>query len=389
MSVDVTVVGAGVVGAACALACARNGLSVVVLDQGGLVAGTTGSGEGNLLVSDKPPGPELDLALLSNRLWRGLAAELSPIHGDIELEHKGGLVVAATQASLNAVRALAERQAAAGVEAVVVPAATLPDYEPQLATDLAGGIFYPQDMQLQPARAAAVMLAAARAHRAQVALREPVVGIVRTPAGAVGGVRTPTREIAAGAVVVAAGAWAGQLCDRLGVPVPVEPRRGFILVTEPVEPIVRHKVYTADYVDTVSSDEAVLQTSTVVEGTPSGPILIGATREFAGHDTGIRLDALAALATGAARLFPALADVRVIRAYRGFRPFAADHLPLIGLDPRLPGLVHAHGHEGAGIGLAPATGELVAQVIMGTRPTLDLTPFDPARFTSEVIEHAG
>ncbi len=387
-SLDVAVVGAGVVGAACALACARRGLSVVVLDKGGLVAGTTGSGEGNLLVSDKLPGPELDLALLSNRLWRELAAELSPTHGDIELERKGGLVVAATQAALDAVRALVGRQAVAGVQAVDVAAAALPDYEPHLAQDLAGGVFYPQDMQLQPARATAAMLAAARAHGAHVALREPVVGIDRTARGAVAAVRTPERRLAVGIAVVAAGAWAGQLCDLFGIPVPVAPRRGFILVTEPVEPIVRHKVYSADYVNTVASDDVGLQTSTVVEGTPSGTILIGATREIAGHDRQLRLDALAALATGAVRLFPRLADVQVIRAYRGFRPFSADHLPLIGPDPRVSGLIHAHGHEGAGIGLAPATGELVAQTITGEPPGVDLAPFDPARFTAEVIEHA-
>jgi D-hydroxyproline dehydrogenase subunit beta len=102
--VDVVVVGAGMVGAACAYFCARAGLSVTVVERGSVAAGTTGAGEGNILVSDKEPGPELDLALLSVRLWRDLAAEHGPA---VEYERKGGLVVATTDAELAALRGLA------------------------------------------------------------------------------------------------------------------------------------------------------------------------------------------------------------------------------------------------------------------------------------------
>ena len=92
---DVIVVGAGVVGAACAYYAARAGLRVTVLDRGPVAGGTTGAGEGNLLVSDKEPGPELELALLSTQLWQELAELLPP---RIEYEPKGGLVVARDEA---------------------------------------------------------------------------------------------------------------------------------------------------------------------------------------------------------------------------------------------------------------------------------------------------
>ncbi len=127
---DVVVVGAGVVGAACALYAARAGLSVTVVDRGPVAGGTTGAGEGNLLVSDKEPGPELGLALLSLRLWSELAAELGEF---VEYEAKGGLVVARTPQALTELRTLAAEQRAAGVEAVGVPADRLPDLEPRLA----------------------------------------------------------------------------------------------------------------------------------------------------------------------------------------------------------------------------------------------------------------
>ncbi|MFE5510482.1 NAD(P)/FAD-dependent oxidoreductase [Streptomyces sp. NPDC056529] len=377
-SPDAVIIGAGVVGAACAYFAGRAGLSVAVVDRGPVAGGTTGAGEGNLLVSDKEPGPELDLALLSARLWRDLSALLPP---DIEYEAKGGLVVAPDPTALKALRAFAEGQRAAGVEATEVPGDGLRALEPHLADGLAGGFHYPQDSQVQPARAAARLLAASGA---AVHLGEEVTGILRTPSGAVRGVRTARRELAAPAVVNAAGTWGGAVAALAGTELPVRPRRGFVLVTEPLPRVVRHKVYAADYIADVASGSAALQSSAVVEGTPAGPVLIGATRERVGFDRSLSTEALRRLAVQAAALFPVLADVRVLRAYHGFRPYLPDHLPAIGPDPRVPGLLHACGHEGAGIGLAPATGLLIAAALTGGAGEgtqgVDPAPFRPERF---------
>jgi glycine/D-amino acid oxidase-like deaminating enzyme len=196
-------------------------------------------------------------------------------------------------------------------------------------------------------------------------------------------VRTDRGDLHAPAVVNAAGTWGGEIAALAGVHLPVLPRRGFVLVTEPLPRRVRHKVYAADYVADVASDSAALQTSPVVEGTAAGPVLIGASRERVGFDRTFSLPAVRALAAGATRLFPFLADVRATRAYLGFRPYMPDHLPAVGPDPRVPGLYHACGHEGAGIGLSTGTGHLVAQVLTGKKPDLDLTPFSPDRFAEE------
>jgi glycine/D-amino acid oxidase-like deaminating enzyme len=364
VSADLVVIGAGMVGAACAYYATRAGLDVTVVDRGPVAGGTTGAGEGNLLISDKPPGPELDLMLVSVARWAELDADV----GGFEFTLKGGLVVAASGLS-----GLVEAHCAAGVQASLVDAH---EYEPALAPGLHGA-FYPQDAQVQPALAAARMLHAAgiTVHAADV------TGVVRER-GRVAGVQTSDGVVRGDHVVNAAGVWAGELSSAFGAPVPVTPRRGFILVTEPVRPIVRHKVYAADYAASVASSDSELQSSAVVEGTPSGTILIGASRERVGFDAGISLSVLRRLAVQAVALFPALAGVHVLRAYRGFRPYSADHLPIIGEDPRLPGLYHACGHEGAGIGLAPATGQLITAAITGVAPPLDPTPYAPVRFAA-------
>ncbi len=374
---DVVVVGAGVVGACCAYFAVRAGLSVTVLERGAVGAGTTSRGEGNVLVSDKAPGPELDLALRSRQLWCAIGAEVG--EDRLELERKGGLVVATSDPAGTSLAAFAGEQRAAGVQADALPAAALHDHEPHLAHDLAGGVLYPQDMQVQPVAAAAVLLQAARSAGAVV---RPGVAVQRLTGSAHGvtGVVTDHGTIATRAVVNAAGTWGGALAERFGAPVPVRPRRGFILVTEPLPRVVRHKVYSADYVDKVASSDTGLETSTVVEGTRGGTLLIGASRERVGYDETFSVEVVARLAALATGIFPFLGGVRVMRAYHGFRPYCPDHLPVIGADPRVPGLFHACGHEGAGVGLAPATGQLVADLLTGAEPGTDPTPFSPARF---------
>lgn len=365
------------VGAACALYAARAGLDVILVDRGPVAGGTTGAGEGNLLVSDKEPGPELDLALLSGRLWGELAAEFGAA---VEYEAKGGVVVASSPDGLAALERFADGQRAAGVVAEPVAGDALYALEPHLAPGLPGGVHYPQDCQVMPALAAAHL---ARGSGARLFTGRTVTDVLRTPAGVVRGVRTSMGDIHAPAVVNAAGTWGGEIAALAGVPLPVLPRRGFVLVTEPLPRKVRHKVYAADYVADVASDSAALQTSPVVEGTAAGPILIGASRERVGFDRTFSLPVVRALAADATRLFPFLTDVRAMRAYLGFRPYMPDHLPAVGPDPRVPGLHHACGHEGAGIGLATGTGHLIAQALTEKTPDLDLTPFRPDRFGEE------
>jgi D-hydroxyproline dehydrogenase subunit beta len=374
---DVVVIGAGMVGAACALALASAGLDVCVIDRAGPAAGTTASGEGNLLVSDKLPGPEAGLALRSIGLWQELAERAGR---RFEFERKGGLVVAHDDAQAAALSRLAAAQRHDGVQAGLLDGAGLHAVEPHLAAGLPGGVYYPQDCQLQPMLAVSWLLAEAARAGARLAWGADVLA-GETANGRITAVRTARGTVAAGAVVNAAGPWSGLVAGRLGGWLPVRPRRGHILVTEPLPPLIRHKVYESDYVATVISDSDQPQCSAVVEGTRAGTILIGSSREFAGFDHRPSLSILGRIAARAAALFPVLAGVRVLRSYVGFRPASPDHLPLIGPDATVGGLYHASGHEGAGIGLAPGTAELLTALVTGGQPPVDPVPFAPARLS--------
>jgi glycine/D-amino acid oxidase-like deaminating enzyme len=376
---DVAVVGAGAVGAACAYFAAAAGHRVTVVDRGAIASGTSSACEGNILVSDKEAGPELDLALYSQRVWLKDLAE----YGEMwEFEAKGALVVAATERGFAARSELIARHRARGITVEDVDATELRDLEPHLNPAVTAGAYYPQDAQVQPMLLVAHLLRLARERGARVLTGTEATAFLRGRDRLVG-VRTSSGDLPAAAVVNAAGTWAGEVARLAGVSVPVLPRRGFVLVTEPLPVTVRHKVYAAEYVGDVASSDAALQSSPVVEGTPAGTILIGATRERVGFDRAFSLQAAARLARGALALFPALASVQVMRSYLGFRPYCPDHLPIIGPDPRAPGRWHACGHEGAGIGLSVGTGSLLAQALSGAASALDLAPFAPDRFAED------
>ena len=372
---DAIVIGAGVVGAACALTLTEAGLEVLVLDRSTIASGTSGAGEGNILVSDKAPGAELTLARRSRELWFEISERLG---GAFELEAKGGLVISRTSSGIDQLRHLADEQRSHSVEAVEVGASELRDIEPYLAPEIAFGIHYPEDAQCQPMLATAHMLRMVRLAGGRVHEREEVLAISRV--GNELSVRTSVGSHTAPFLVNAAGTWAGEIAKLAGSALPIAPRRGFILVTAPAPQLVMHKVYDADYVANVASDGADLQSSAVVESTKSGTILIGASRERVGFDSHLEVAILRRLAKQAIALFPSLAKIDLLRAYHGFRPYAPDHLPVIGEDPLCPGLFHAAGHEGAGIGLAPATAELIRDAILNTPSFMDPTPFSPRRF---------
>ena len=116
---DAIVIGAGVVGACSALSLANAGLKVLVIDRGAVASGTTGAGEGNILVSDKEPSPELTLALRSRDAWFELNTDIG---GGFELEAKGGVVISRSQNGIANLKKLSAQQASCGIEVVELDA---------------------------------------------------------------------------------------------------------------------------------------------------------------------------------------------------------------------------------------------------------------------------
>jgi glycine/D-amino acid oxidase-like deaminating enzyme len=383
MKGTVIIIGAGIIGAACARTLSRHGMDVTILDRGASAGATSSAGEGNLLVSDKGPGAELELAQYSLRLWRDLGpaleAEIGRGFPSIEFERKGGVVAALGSQQSEALGHFADGQRLAGVDAQLLSVDEALRLEPELSPEVTSAVYYPDDAQVQPTIAAEAFLASARAAGTRVLVNTLVTGPLLDSEGKLVGVVTTSGSIHARHVVVAAGPWAGDVAEKLGGNLSVGPRKGFLLVTSRMPHRIFHKVYDADYVGAVGSDDHDLQTSTVIESTASGTVLIGSSRQHVGFDGNLDTEALRRIAIKAVRLMPFLREMTLMRTYCGFRPFVKDHVPVIGPDPGVPGLWYAAGHEGAGIGLAPATAEMLASLMLGQEPAISAAPFAPDR----------
>ena len=332
---DAIVVGAGICGAAVAHFLAARGRSVLVLDRAGISGGTTGLGEGNVLVCDKPPGTERELAVTGRELWERLGESFPTAR----VTRKGALLL----------------DAPGGVD--------LGGLEPALAPGVRGW-HEPADLQVDAAAMTHALL-----EEIDVRTAAEVVAVGAGEVRLAGGERLSARD-----VVVATGPWAGTLTG-----LPVAPRKGQLVALAAPPGLIRHKLIEAAYMDAVGDRGDALQVATVIEQTLDGDeVLVGSSRARVGFDATIDPAVTAAMLERARRFVPALAGLAVTRVWCGFRPWLPDGLPAVGA--LAPGRWVTTGHEGSGICLGPVTGLLLAQLICGEAPACDPAPLDPLRF---------
>jgi D-hydroxyproline dehydrogenase subunit beta len=372
----VAVVGAGIVGCACAWELARRGLRVCLIDRGEVSGGTTGLGEGNVLCSDKEPGAELALA----RAGLALYDEMEELLGEeAGIRRKGALVVHADEEGWAAEPERLEGVRAAGVECSLMTPAEVREAEPELRGELLGASWFPHDLQCVPRAIARALAREAERVGAAVETGRRVDAIV-VRAGRVEGLETAEGRVAGAAVVLAAGAWSAPLARSAGLELPVEPRKGQLLRLEHRPEFLRCKVIDGGYMAAVASTGAGLHVSTVVETTLDGHVLVGSSRERRGFDLSVDPHVSDALLRAAAGLVPGVGDLRVESAWAGLRPWLPGGLPAIGPSAAADGLWIATGHEGAGVAHGPITGRLIAQAMCGEPTDLGLDTFRPDRF---------
>ncbi len=377
-SADVVVIGGGIVGAACAYYLCGSGLDVHLVERHFPASGTSRACDGLILAWDKS-GPMLTLAQTSASLWAELSETLDL---DFEYARTGTIMLAESEEGLAAAREKVKAMRAAGIRGDVLDGPGLRSLEPKLALDLAGGAFFPDDAQIDPRRATAALLSAAQKQGLTLHSRAEVTAIYRAGngEGKITSVMTQAGEIATETVVCAAGAWSNQVARLVGIETPIRPRKGHIVVAAKAPSLIQHPLLEGGYAATVHSTSEDLEIAFVAEKTASGTLLLGSSRQFVGFDRVVSLSVMQAIAARAARFLSSLAGVKVIRSYSGLRPWSPDHLPLIGPVEAVPGFYLASGHEGAGIGLAPVTGRLIANWIVSANPPPVASEVQPGRF---------
>jgi glycine oxidase len=364
--VDLLVVGGGVIGLAIAREAALAGLSVRLVERGEPGGGASGASAGMLAAQLEAhhPGPLSRLCLTGRDLYPEFLEALRDETGvDVDVRTEGALVVARGGAAADDLERQYAAQLAAGLEVELVDAAGLLRLEPSVTAAAVLGLLLPREWSLDPVLLVRALRRAAERAGAQVATGREVLRVAAT-GGRVSGVVTADGAVMpAGRVVLAAGAWSGQVRVDGAAAVGSEPVRGQIVCFR-APGLLRRIVHAGTCYLVPRGD---------------GRLLVGSTMEHAGYDPSVTAEGLATLAAAALAVVPGLGPAALHGAWAGLRPASPDSLPVIGRGA-LDGLFHAGGHLRNGIVLAPLTGRVVVRLVRGDDPGIDLGPFDPLRF---------
>jgi glycine/D-amino acid oxidase-like deaminating enzyme len=361
---DVAILGAGIVGAACARALANAGLRVHVIDPHPF-GGATAAGMGHITVMDDS-NAQFALTRYSQRLWDELAQDLP---ADVEYVKTGTLWVAADDEEMNTVRAKHSFYRDRGVVTEILDANQVAEGEPNLRAGLAGGLRVPGESVIYPPCAARWLIE--QAERRGAALR---FGVRATSFDAMTVKLSDGTTISCGNIVHATGAWATELFPEL----PLRPRKGHLVITDRYPGFARHQLVELGYLKSAHGGgrESVAFN---LQSRKTGQMLLGSSRQFDAPDKDVEPRMLERMIARGLEYMPNLARLSAIRAWTGFRAAMPDALPLIG-----PADLHGHylatGHEGLGITTSLATGELIACHLTGRTPAIALAPYLPARF---------
>jgi glycine/D-amino acid oxidase-like deaminating enzyme len=370
---DVVVIGAGIVGAACAHELAAHGLDVLVLERAGIGGGVTAVGMGHLVVMDEPAA-EFALSAYSRGLWLALADRLGPRQAFVRC---GTLWVAADDEEMAAARAKQRFLQAHGIACDCLDARQLAQAEPALHPGLAGAARVADDAIVYAPAVSAWLLEQPVAGRIVCRENSPVTALEPNRVRLADG-----RRIAAGAVVLANGVQAPELLPGL----PMQAKKGHLLITDRYPGTLSHQLVELGYIKSAHNQSGT-SVAFNAQPRPTGQILIGSSRQFDNTDPAVEPAVLARMLKRATGYLPSLPELNALRTWAGFRPATSDGLPLIGpagpfaddASPSMP-LWLAVGHEGLGVTTALGTAKLLAAQMLDLPHPIDAAPYLPTRF---------
>jgi glycine/D-amino acid oxidase-like deaminating enzyme len=368
---DVVIVGAGIVGAACADEFARRGMRVAVVDRDLVGGGATAAGMGHIVTMDDSEA-QFALTRYSQQLWQRLRPELP---SDVEYDQCGTIWVAADEEEMIEVRRKRNYYGEREVPTEVLDPQALRRLEPNLRPGLAGGLLVTEDAVLYPPCAARCLMEHAQKCGAKLHLGFSVAQVAQ------GRVRTTDGfEISAKIVVNAAGACAAKLTPRAEI----KKRKGHLVITDRYVGFLRHQLVELGYLKSahsVTADSVAFN----VQPRRTGQILIGSSRQYGADHVEVDRGILARMLQRAQEYMPGLAQMSAVRTWTGFRAATPDKLPLIGPWPGDDSLFLAAGHEGLGITTSLATARILVDQITGAKPEIPIEPYLPSRTAREPV----
>ncbi len=385
---DVLIIGGGIIGCSIAYYTSKYGRDVTIIEKGEFVSGTSSRCDGNILAIDKDPGFDSQMSLVSQKLVTDLSEELEH---SFEYRAPGSILVCESDEEMEAAQQWVNRQKEAGLPFRMLDRQDIREESPFFAEDLLGGLECATDSTVNPYLLAFSLLSEAQKFGAKAFKQTEVKSMeIETDGSFV--VETTNGTFTAQQVVNAAGVWAPKIGQMLNINIPIEPRKGHIIVASRQQHVGCRKVMEFGYliskfggkrkVDALTEKYGV---ALVFEPTESQNFLIGSSREFVGFHTRINNEVIKCIANRAIRFYPKMADMMVIRSYAGLRPWTEDHLPIISRVEHIPNYFIAAGHEGDGISLAAVTGKVIEELLNEKETIIPIEPLRLSRFTERVL----
>jgi D-hydroxyproline dehydrogenase subunit beta len=364
---DVVVVGAGIVGAACAYFLMREGLRVAVLEKGVVGGGATGAAMGHLVAMNDSPA-QLALTKLSLELWRELREELP---SSTEYQQTGTLWIASDDEEMAEVWRKYDLYRSAGLACEVLDSAALAEAEPKLRP-LVGALRVLGDGVIYPLAAAEFLLRGV-AERGSLFTDCAVSSIEGNVVLLSDGTR-----VSAGYVVNAAGCFAPELTPGVAM----KKRKGHLILTDRYPGFLHHQVVELGY---LKSAHSIMADSVAFNLQPrmTGQILIGSSRQYGDESPAVDDGIVRRIIERACEYMPEVAALSTLRIWTGFRAATPDKLPLIGPSVENPKVLLATGHEGLGITTSLATAQLITDMVVGRMSSIAQEPYLPSRMTRE------
>ncbi|MBE7103761.1 FAD-binding oxidoreductase [Bacillus cereus] len=385
---DVLIIGGGIIGCSIAYYTSKYGRDVTIIEKGEFVSGTSSRCDGNILAIDKDPGFDSQMSLVSQKLVTELSEELEH---SFEYRTPGSILVCESDEEMEAAQQWVNRQKEAGLPFRMLDRQDIREESPFFADDLLGGLECATDSTVNPYLLAFSLLAESKKFGTKTFNHTEVKEIKRDIDGSFI-VETTNGTFTAKQVVNAAGVWAPKIGQMLDVNIPIEPRKGHIIVASRQQHVGSRKVMEFGYliskfggkrkVDALTEKYGV---ALVFEPTESQNFLIGSSREFVGFHTRINNEVIKCIANRAIRFYPKMADMMVIRSYAGLRPWTEDHLPIISRVEHIPNYFIAAGHEGDGISLAAVTGKVIEELLNEKETIIPIEALRLSRFTERVL----
>jgi sarcosine oxidase subunit beta len=380
---DIVVIGGGVVGCSIAYHLAKAGASPVLLEKNEIASAASGGNSGQISITDREPGTQLDWSLHSLDLYREYEQRCEFV---TDVEETGGLTVMKSQDEIDKTMHLVHSHKAAGIEIQMLHGREVLEKEPLINPDsVCGAIWCAREGRLNPMSITYGFADRAAQMGATIHTGTTVTGF-ETARGQISAVKTNKGTISVGTVIMATAAWTAQLCSRLLLEYPIGYNRASALICQPIPQCIRGPVVPGSFL--AGEHIADSWVGIAVTQHKNGSILLGqSNRSMQDYNTGIAYDEPVRIAATFARYFPSLPYLQAIRMWSSVTPFMPDEMPLFGYSGVYRNLFMAAGLKGA-FTTAPAAGESAAQIITTGKSIIDCAKYSPARFEKEGMTHA-